>query len=515
MELAAVASVVTIVSTVLKHGDTVIELYLSLKDARSEVNERITQVRSHWHRTRVQIEFIERTWTSLRTEHQTNQTEILALLNSKLKYAERRVQGLIKKNKNPNRTSSELPKVKRWKYVFVKSYLDSIISDLAKWQTLYDPSWYLIMTIASPVIDTELAIPGSFQSLEAMAVLESAKGVREAAALTSTPDSEKNVFLPAIERADLTKIRHSSALVMRRPTSSSVSIVEIIPCPTGNYVGSATQDIRRLASKLRRADPKTFGILQCRGAIKIYANQGVRLTSFHMIFKAPSSGEPHTLREHLTIRTDHTLTERMTAAKRLATSVSYVHTLGFVHKNIRPENILRFSPDDGKLGAFYLIGFEQIRSADGKTYMRGDDELEKNLYRHPERQGPHPEEAYMMQHDVYSLGACLLEIGLWDTFVRYNSQTDQVEAPGMALELSLEEIRRKRPSAVKDHLVALAKRRLPQLMGEIYTEIVINCLTCLDDDSLVYGDEDDADEKTDDVLVGVRFIEQVRDRLTA
>ncbi|KAK4962615.1 hypothetical protein LTR10_000242 [Elasticomyces elasticus] len=507
MELAAAASIVTIVSTVLKHGNTVVELYLSLKDARPEVNERVTQVKSHWHRTRVQIEFIERTWTSLRIEHQANQAEILTLLNNKLKYAERKVQGLVKKDKEP---TNERPKVKRWKYVFLKSYLDNVINDLAKWQTLYDPSWFLIMTIASSVIDAELRKPGSSRSSEETAILDSAKGVREAAALKSTPDFEKNVFLPAIERADLARIRYSSALVMRRPTSSSISIIEIVPCPTGDYVGDATRDIRRLASKLRRVDPKTFGILQCRGAIKIYANQGARLTSFHVVFKAASSGEPHTLREHLTNHTDHTLTERLIVAKRLATSVSYVHTLGFVHKNIRPENILGFSSDDEKLGAFYLVGFEHIRRADGKTYMRGDEELEKNLYRHPERQGSLPEEVYVMQHDIYSLGVCLLEIGLWNTFVTYNAKTDIVEAPGPALELSLEELRRKKPYAIKEHLVALAKRRLPQLMGEIYTEVVISCLRCLDSDSLDYGDEEDAEEKADDeTLVGIQFIEQV------
>ncbi|KAK3631483.1 hypothetical protein LTR56_016847 [Elasticomyces elasticus] len=489
MELAAAASVVTIVSTVLKHGNTVVELYLSLKDARSEVDERITQVRSHWQRTRVQIEFIERTWTTLRPEHQTNQTEILTLLNSKLKYAERKVQGLVKKKQ---KSTDDRPKVKRWKYVFLKSYLDNVINDLAKWQTLYDPSWYLIMTVASPMIDAELGKPGLSRSPEGTAVLDSAKGVREAAALKSTPDSEKNVFLPAVERADLARIRYSSTLVMRRPTSSSAI-----------HHRSCTLSNGRLYW-LRSSRHPAAGI-----KVKTSGSKDFWLTSFHVVFKAPSSGDPHTLREHLTNRTDHTLTERMTVAKRLATSVSYVHTLGFVHKNIRPENILGFSSDDVKLGAFYLIGFEQIRSADGKTYMRGDDELEKNLYRHPERQGPHPEEAYVMQHDIYSLGACLLEIGLWDTFVKYNPKTDIVEAPGLALELSLEELRRKRPNAIKDHLVALAKRKLPQLMGEIYTEVVISCLTCLDEDSLDYGDEEDAGEKADDVLVGVRFIEQV------
>lgn len=51
--------------------------------------------------------------------------------------------------------------------------------------------------------------------------------------------------------------------------------------------------------------------------------------------------------------------------------------------------------------------------------MQGDDKWQDNLYRHPERQGKNPEESYTMHHDVYSLGVCLLEIGLWTSFVKY------------------------------------------------------------------------------------------------
>lgn len=33
--------------------------------------------------------------------------------------------------------------------------------------------------------------------------------------------------------------------------------------------------------------------------------------------------------------------------------------------------------------------------------------------------GEFPAEAYKMQHDIYSLGVCLLEIGLWEPLVKY------------------------------------------------------------------------------------------------
>jgi hypothetical protein len=37
--------------------------------------------------------------------------------------------------------------------------------------------------------------------------------------------------------------------------------------------------------------------------------------------------------------------------------------------------------------------------------------------RHPSRQGTHPEMNYQIQHNIYSLGMVLLEIGLWTSFV--------------------------------------------------------------------------------------------------
>ncbi|KAK1069713.1 hypothetical protein LTR12_013708 [Friedmanniomyces endolithicus] len=82
------------------------------------------------------------------------------------------------------------------------------------------------------------------------------------------------------------------------------------------------------------------------------------------------------------------------------------------------------------------------------------------------------------------------------------------EAPGAALELSLDDIRRKRPSSIKEHLVTLAKHRLPRTMGEVYTEVVVSCLTCLDEDNTEYANDEESGD-VGGVLVGVRYIEQV------
>lgn len=107
----------------------------------------------------------------------------------------------------------------------------------------------------------------------------------------------------------------------------------------------------------------------------------------------------------------------------MATSVGHVHIFGFVHKSIRPESVLCFGhgpDDDDTLASTVLVGFELFRRDMGWTHRLGDSSFDGNLYRHPSRQGMNPASGYIMQHDIYSLGVCLLEIGLWSSLVEYS-----------------------------------------------------------------------------------------------
>jgi hypothetical protein len=52
----------------------------------------------------------------------------------------------------------------------------------------------------------------------------------------------------------------------------------------------------------------------------------------------------------------------------------------------------------------------------------------KDLYRHPQRQSHDLKEYYVMQYEIYSLGICLLEIGLWRSFILY-SQDQKTPTP--------------------------------------------------------------------------------------
>lgn len=195
-------------------------------------------------------------------------------------------------------------------------------------------------------------------------------------------------------------------------------------------------------------------------------------------------------------------------SRNIARSIIFLHSASFVHKNIRPETIITT-----ETGESYLVGFQWFRAAAGDTHMLGDAVQSNNLYRHPTRQGEAPAEIYSMQHDVYSLGVCLLEIGLWTSFVTCDdASTDSaVNVPGLpeAISRLSPRDRRKRPYEVKRVLIALAMSELPSRMGERFSAVVVSCLTCLDKDSAL-GSVDDLLEDDNGVILGVSYIQKVR-----
>ncbi|KAF7510470.1 hypothetical protein GJ744_006316 [Endocarpon pusillum] len=488
----------------IKYGRILVEKYATFKGAEAEIDERILYVQSHWKRTAIQLDFIIRIWKDLDEEHQTIQTRILQVLNGKLSIAISKLEDLYIKESDNQTSERQLMKRKKLKYVLIKRYLDESIEDLASWQKMFDPSWFLILKVSSILIDKELSTNGS-----AVSSLTGAYSVRDA--LREHPLGNVHVFLPKdeFEKARMREIPFASARCMQRAGSDKWLVVDCIPCHLETDISLLTKDVRELARKLSSVDPLTFGILRCRGVVRVMEPSSGRPSSFNFIFQVPNTlgDEPRSLRAYLSSDRGHTLTDRFRIAKQLAKSVSYVHTLGFVHKNIRPETVLGFQTKESGADWFFLVGFEKMRTADGRTQWLGDSPWEKNLYRHPHRQGLKPEDIYTMQHDIYSLGVCLLEVGLWRSFLLYeDSATAPLPAPALGIALDGPEF--KKPILIKEHLVALARRDLPKRMGERYEEIVVNCLTCLDQDNADFGDQSEFEDR-DGVLIGVKYIEKI------
>lgn len=425
------------------------------------------------------------------------QSQILQVLNSKLSVIISRLEKLSRK-----RQGDAVGK-KRWNYILIKQHLDESIEDLASWQKMFDPSWYLILKVSSPFVDEELS-----RNRSVVSTFTSADRLRDA--LKEQPLQTVSIFLPknGLETARICEIPFTSAKCIQRAGSSKWFVVDSILCDPAVDISSVTRDVRDLARKLKCVDSLTFGILQCHGVVRVIEPGSKRPSSFDFVSHIPKglSWEPRSLRSYLSSKLLLTLTDRFELAKQMAKSVGYVHTLGFVHKNVRPETILGFQNDSGA-DLFFLVGFENIRMADGRTLRSGDGAWEKNLYRHPHRQGLNPEDIYIMQHDIYSLGVCLLEVGLWESFLLYEDGAI-APRPTAALGIAVGGPEFKQPVLMKNHLIALAKCDLPNRMGERYKKVVVNCLTCLDDDNADLGDQSEF-EDLDGVLVGVKYIEKV------
>lgn len=449
-------------------------------------------------------------WQSLDEEHQILQKQLLHVLTGKLTIALSKIDSLIVGN-TPKTSSAkdqrqQLIGVKKWKYVLIKEGLDRTIEDLETWQKMFDPSWFLILTASSPQIDTELR---RHHEVSAPSLLNSAQTLRNT--LQGIAHQEGSIFLPedGLRSARMFDIPFSSSKIAQRAGSSKLFVLDPVPCAVNGNLQRLTADVRELARKLVHADPIHFGLLKCHGVVREPTPQGPQQMFFTFVFRTVEGfSVPQSLRAGLLAgEANHSLSDRLGIAKDLAKSVSFVHTFGFVHKNVRPENILISTDKPSSLGRSFLVGFEAFRTAEGHTLRSGDSAWDKNLYRHPRRQGTRPDDYYIMQHDIYSLGVSLLEVGMWESFVWYRD--DGACVPSPILGALPENLAKWEPDLAKNLLVSLARAVLPKRMGTKYARIVETCLTCLDEGNEDFGDERDFQD-ADGVLVGVRYIEKAR-----
>ncbi|KAF2183705.1 hypothetical protein K469DRAFT_667957 [Zopfia rhizophila CBS 207.26] len=157
------------------------------------------------------------------------------------------------------------------------------------------------------------------------------------------------------------------------------------------------------------------------------------------------------------------LSRRFQVAEALAKTIGGFHADGWVHKSLRSESVIFFYQENtmNLLVRFpYLVNFEYSRPQGAGTKLEFDNDCERNLYRHPDRQGE-PRISFTRLHDLYALGVVLLEIGLWQTV---SSMVKEVQ------------VRSGGQRSVTNILKQLTKRRLSHHMGPTYAEAVLSCI---------------------------------------
>ena len=504
-----------------RYGHKLIKLCKDYRSSDEYIKENILLIEAILCRTAIQTNFLKRVHETLSEEHSRVHFEAFEMLKSKLMIALTKLESVVSESS-----------VRKWKLLLVRKNIGELVDQLQCWQRVFDPSWFLILRINKAVIDTELTSDLESVDTQSLTLTMPPAGNRGS---TSTVGHAQ--FIRGIIRGSAAKVHiylsqdgldwentvsvpFATARIIRRNNSLKRFLVESIQCNPTTDITSTRQGAEELAKRLHPKDTAQFGLLTCYGLVKRKDKDQRHITSLNLVFSVPSEkAVPVSLRQRLVESRNFSLTATVDLARQLAQAVCFIHACDFVHKNLRPETIVLFPDKDStSLGSAHLLGFDSFRRTNFHTALQGDSAWERNLYHHPTRQGLRAQERYKMQHDVYSLGVCLLEIGLWQTFVDYKSAEGEGETPIDTQGLSgdgnePETVAQGKPPSTKDRLLAMAKSQLPIKLGDRYTAVVVTCLTCLDDDSVDFGEDSDMQDE-DGVLIGVRFIEKVLFRLS-
>ena len=488
-------------------GRELFHRYKAYKHADARIADLILETEAAWLKSEIQLSFLLDIKEELPTGLVNCFIECLSTIEIKLTTARNELEQFIAR-KDSILPVTTLSFSKKTRYSLFETHIQRTVAELAKWQAIFDPSWLFITRSPQTKIDQKLGTqvaPGK----PGDKVLDDIKAIRAVIRELKPGKGSENassIFIPAdfVARNRTVLVESSTELSTLASDTNSLVLVDTTSYPEDTGGANVKRQVRDLARILTHSDPSTLGLLKCLGVIELQTGADL-VKQFQLVFAVPQQmHQAGSLRERLRQQSP-SLDDKVVFATALARGVASVHAAEFVHKTIRPETIITFRGEQDSTVAAYLVGFERFRSDQVSTSLRGDMVWYHNLYRHPD-------ERYHIKHDIYSLGVCLLEIGLWRTLV---VQKDPPQTDPLLSILDDIELSNKKQAAlnVKAKLIVVACENLPALMGRSYTEVVMSCLTCLDTSqtNMFADDKDLIDE--DGILVGVAFVRQVLTRL--
>jgi len=501
-----------------RYGKKIMTKYEVYRTADTALADALLRTQNHWQAIEIEMQFLRVLSESLDEKLQVHLAHMFQKLRMKLQEAVAALDSVLgddteEKSVHLDQVLKKKGSINKMKLASsVKSTLDRVLMDMDHWHTMLLPYWFLLVLVKDPMVDHQLSTHEDGKSKQIGRLKELRKeiygsGIRKG--------GDAPIFITDGEWIENRSpiLYTGGELAQDSRTKTYLYIEHFTPHPR-IPPSLAISHVRDLAHVLAVVDPLQFLIMACRGVIKVLKPSG-SIESFQLLFQIPNSlRNPRSFREVLLTTPRISLDNCFRFAKQLALAVMFVHTTNFVHKNLRPETILLFQQDTSTdVGLPFLAGFQSFRPADGMTYLSGDAEWHKDIYRHPTRQGILPEDCYQMQHDIYSLGVCLLELGIWESLIipTVDNGTSALGIdpnPNLNIASCLALERPRKARAIKEEFIAMARERLPSLMGPRYAKVVTMCLSCLDRDNNEFGHQREFLDE-DGVLIGVRYIEKV------
>ena len=245
----------------------------------------------------------------------------------------------------------------------------------------------------------------------------------------------------------------------------------------------AEDRIRLLVDLLCNEIPEGFRSLPCLGYVKSVDKDDE--ARFGIVFEKPSgipSAQVMTLHRLLQHLPKPSLSTRITLCADLAECIHTFHTVNWLHKGLRSENVIFFSPqpDYPVLNAPYVLGYELSRPTvlDELTEKPTFNPYE-DIYRHPFAQSSHSSGNYRKSYDLYSLAILLIEIASWKPIPDF---------------LGFADLASTRPSdllAVQRRLLedGVHLQHMTSTLGDAYKEIVELCLRADEIERPIYDGE--------------------------
>ncbi|KAJ1324508.1 Prion-inhibition and propagation [Microdochium nivale] len=194
--------------------------------------------------------------------------------------------------------------------------------------------------------------------------------------------------------------------------------------------------MKSLAVLLTSLSDQSFRCLPCLGYYSA-ESRGRHGLIFSLPAEGPGPWKMTTLSDIIGLQVRVPLNRRLQLARALAETVLQLHTAGWLHKNLRPENVMFLGPPGASAEDLlrtepFVMGYDSARPDDPDAAAAltqvPEHDLVADLYRHPQARGL-GRETFQKRFDVYALGCLLVEVMCWEPLMGMHHRFTR---PGLA-----------------------------------------------------------------------------------